>query len=343
MTPTRVPAPAGSLLGAGLDDVVYALRHAKRSVSIATPFLSHRIATLLVRESIAASRRRLLVALNDAAVEGGYLDPRGVETFVAAGYEVRSLLNLHAKVVISDSRWALIGSGNLTVAGFDGGNAELGIVLGATQAASAERDYFEPWWQAAEALDLSHLRRLSRRRPTSPQRRRRAGQGGIYRTDAGEELAALVHDPSRTGYWLKIMHYRPERAPASRWKGNFWISDVHRLRPSDSAPLMRPTYAIGDRLVIYLSREGRKACPAIVRVTAKPEYDPELVAREARPGDEEHWAWVTEVVGERAIDLEFGPTLSDIGVASSSVRQHSHIVLTYEQFQSALRAIPAAA
>src|ERR1700748_2285390 len=108
---------AGALVGVGLDDIVLALRVARKSVAIATPFLSHPVAALLVRESIGIPSRQLLIALNDAAVEGGYLDPRGVAEFLDGGYEIRSLRNLHAKVVAVDRRWGLVGSGNLTVAG----------------------------------------------------------------------------------------------------------------------------------------------------------------------------------------------------------------------------------
>src|ERR1700709_2618239 len=113
----RSTAKAGSLVGAGLDEIVYALRASRSTVDIATPFMSHPVAALLVRESAMAKRRRLLIALNDAAVQGGYLDPRGVEAFVEGNFEIRSLRNLHAKLVVADRRWGLVGSGNLTIAG----------------------------------------------------------------------------------------------------------------------------------------------------------------------------------------------------------------------------------
>lgn len=338
---TLTPGPPGALIGAGLDDIVYALRSARKSVVIATPFLSHQVAALLVRESIGIPNRRLLVALNDAAVEAGYLDPRGVEEFLLGDFEIRSLRNLHAKVVVADRRWALVGSGNLTVAGSNGGNAELGVVLTQQQARRAVGSFFEPWWAVGEPLDVARLRRLARRRrPPYPERRQRAGQGGLFKTDAGSELRAFVDDPSRGGYWLKIMHHRPERENEKNWRGNFWISDVHRLRPSDGAPLLKPNYRLGDRLVVYLSRGGRRACPAIVRVTRLPRYDPDLVRREGRPDDYKSWSWVTEVAGERVVSMDKAPTLADLGINPASIRQHSRVRLTHHQFQRALAAIP---
>ncbi len=123
---------AGTLLDAGLADMAAALKQARTSISIATPFLSRSVAGQLVRaadESV-ARRRRLLTALNDQAVAGGYLSIDGIEDFVAANFEVQALYgNLHAKVLITDTHWALIGSGNLTEAGSNGRNAELGVVL----------------------------------------------------------------------------------------------------------------------------------------------------------------------------------------------------------------------
>jgi phosphatidylserine/phosphatidylglycerophosphate/cardiolipin synthase-like enzyme len=172
--PSSVPAGltrSGTLMEAGLADMAVALRRAARSISIATPFLSRSVAGHLVRaaDEGLAHRRRLLTALNDSAVAGGYLSIDAIEEFLAAQFEVRSLRNLHAKVLIVDSSWALIGSGNLTEGGVNGRNAELGIVLSPAQARDAERLYFRRWWRAAEPLDLSYMRKLRatehRRRP----------------------------------------------------------------------------------------------------------------------------------------------------------------------------------
>jgi hypothetical protein len=142
------PSPAGRLLGVGLDDLAAALRSATTSVEVASRFMSHSVAALLVRATDEghARQRRLLTALNVAAVEAGYLDPDGIEEFLSAGFAIRSLLNLHAKVVLTDRRWGLVGSGNLTVRGTNGVNAELGVVLSPQQAAEATTSYFDKWW-----------------------------------------------------------------------------------------------------------------------------------------------------------------------------------------------------
>jgi hypothetical protein len=316
-----------------------ALRGARRNVDIATPFLSRPVAGLLVRESYNARRRRILTAVNGPAVSGGYLDPLGVEIFIEAGFEARSLRNLHAKVVLADTSWGLVGSGNLTVAGSNGANAELGVVLTSAQVRRA-RGYFEEWWSAAEPVDLSYLRRLARaRRPKAPERQQREGRGGVWRGDPGQELEAFLHDRRGSGVWLKIMHHRGYRDDPAAWLSDTWISDVHR-RSADGRPLLRPSYKVGERLVIYLSSPAQR-CVAVVRVTRPAEFEPERVRREGFRGDDERWGWVTEVTGERAIAVAHAPTLDQLGIPSASVMRNSHIRLTPDQYARALRHIPA--
>lgn len=229
-----------------------ACREARTEIDIATPFLSANVAAYLVRacDDGKARKRRLLTAMNTAAVEGGYLDPDGVEEFVAAGFEVRSLTNLHAKVLIADAKWALIGSGNLTTAGSNGGNAELGVVLDQVQARTAQKKHFNPWWAAAEPLDLAWMRRLKRKAPASPKRRRREGQGGTFKALAGVDLDGFSASKYDSGYWLKILYGTDERTLASHWRKRMWVSDRHTVR-DDGKVMRKPSYKIGEHLVIY--------------------------------------------------------------------------------------------
>lgn len=339
MTARASMSRPGALLGSALGDLEGALRASNRSILIATPFMSLPVADLLVRAADESRARvcRLITAVNDAAVAGGYLDPLAVERFVDAGFEVKSLRNLHAKVVLVDRKWGLVGSGNLTAAGLDGGNAELGVVLGGKQTDAAQREHFASWWQAAEAVDMERLRRIRSLRPASPQRRQRAGQGGIW-TPRARATPRLPKRRGGGGYWLKIMYDLPGRHPASHWRSGSWVSDRHTFS-ADGRPARRPTYEIGDHLVVYLTGGTRQACPAILSVTREPVFDPNRVAREGRPGDEERWGWLTETEGVRAADVADAPTLSDIGVASDSVRQQGHIRLTSEQYRLAYKAL----
>jgi hypothetical protein len=296
------------------------------------------VAQLLVRAAQAsdASDLRLLTAITSAGVSGGYLDPYAVDCFIDAQFQVRSLLNLHAKVVLADS-WGTLGSGNLTAAGVNGGNAELGIVLTRTQASRAQADHFEPWWKAAQPVNRAAMHKLAREhRPKDPQRQQRRGQGGIYKTSAGRELDSFSKDKNNSGYWLKIMYGDQALSARSGWRGLDWVSDAHVIR--NGKPIRRPSYAIGDHLVTYLSRVERPACPAILRVVDEPRFDPKLVAREA-PGAEDRWAWVTPVEVVAVTDLQRAPLLRDLEVAGRSVNQQGHIRLTPAQYRAALRAI----
>jgi hypothetical protein len=337
----KSPAVPGSLLSAALDDLAAALRLSRRRVLLATPFMSFPVAQLLIRaaDTGTAPTRRLLTAITVAGIEGGFLDAHAVEAFVDAGFEVRSLRNLHAKTVLVDDTWGLVGSGNLTVAGSDGGNAELGVVLSKIQTRRARRDYFDPWWAVAMPLDLPAMRRLARAvRPAKPQRHQREGQGGIFRTSAGAELESFSRDRSNSGYWLKIMYGNDGLSQAGGWRDVNWVSDAHILR--NGVPIRRPTYAVGDHLVTYLSRVARPSCPAILRVTDEPRYDPNYVARRS-PGDETRWAWVTPVELVAATAMSRAPTLADLGVAGRSVNQQGHIRLSPTQYRSALKVIRA--
>jgi phosphatidylserine/phosphatidylglycerophosphate/cardiolipin synthase-like enzyme len=305
--------PAGGLVWAGLADMAAACRRARARIDIATPFLSNDVAGCLVREADAGSarERRFLTATNTASVEGGYLDVAGVEEFLAADFEVRSLRNLHAKLLLTDGTWGLVGSGNLTVAGANGGNAELGVVLDAGQAAQAQKGYFERWWKAAEPVDLRWLRTLRRRAPAASARKRTQGRGGLIRLPAPAHLGGFASNKRDSGYWLKILYGSSERMTATHWRRRMWVGDRHRLRDRD----------------------------AVMRVTEAPVFDPALVAREAGEEDAQKWAWVTWVEPVAALSLSDAPTLSDIGVASSAVRQHGHIRLSRQQYRRALHAV----
>lgn len=336
----NTPAPAGTLLGVGLDEITYALQESKRRVLLATPFLSLPVAQLLVRAAEAgrAKDKRLITAVNVSAVEGGFLDPDAVEAFMSGGFDVRSLRNLHAKVVLRDSNWGLIGSGNFTAAGLNGGNAELGVVLSPGQVRRTAAEFFEPWWNAADPVDPKQLRALARssKRPRNPERAQRKGQGGIFAAPAGVELESFAKDPRNSGYWLKIMYGNDTLRHPAGWRAKPWINDAHSIR--NGKPVRRPGYAVGDHLVVYLLREDLKRCPAVLRVTEEARFDPEFVARES-PGDEDRWSWVTPVELIAATDLARAPGLDDIDVAGQSVNRQGRIRLSPEQYRKALKRI----
>lgn len=341
MAPRRTPRKAtpGTLIGSSLSPLVAGIDGAERLVCIATPFLTLDVARRLIRatDESGAKQRRLLTALTDASVENGYLSARAVEEFDTAGFEVRSLLNLHAKVVLVDRKWGLIGSGNLTRAGAGGRNAELGIVLNASQARLAQRDHFDVWWDAADPLDFEHLRRIRRKEPANGQRARRKGQGGVFSQPPDPELDSFAATRRDSGYWLKLV-YGTGMGPDDLFDYS-WISDHDRPKPDGSPGGRRPGYKVGDHIVIYVTRGDDLRCPAVARVTAPPVLDPGRVEREGSKEDAEQWPWLTEIDVVHAVPLRRGATLDQIGVGTTSIRQHDHITLRVDQYRRALDTI----
>ena len=123
-------AGAGDVVDVAWEEIVLPLRRARREGRIATPFLSEPVARQLVAETTLARARTfsLLTWLTDASTGSGFLDPHGLDVLIEAGWNVRSLRRLHAKVVLVDGNFGLVGSGNFTAAGLQGGNVELGVV-----------------------------------------------------------------------------------------------------------------------------------------------------------------------------------------------------------------------
>lgn len=87
--------------------------------------------------------------------------------------------------------------------------------------------------------------------------------------------------------------------------------------------------ARGDRLVLYAS--GWECFYGIAIVTsAEPKEDL----------GEERWPWVLDVRVPIVVPrLDMAPRLSEMNVATTSVRQQSHISLTTDQFENALEAL----
>jgi hypothetical protein len=88
----------------------------------------------------------------------------------------------------------------------------------------------------------------------------------------------------------------------------------------------RPT-GLGD---IPARDQGHCASASVIVTSAKPEKDLQ----------EERWPWVLDVKVPLVVPrLDLAPRLSEMDVATTSVRQQSHIRLTEDQFESAVDAL----
>lgn len=343
-------ARAGSLVDIARDDLIESVRRARRRAWLTSPFLSRSVAELVASAAEFSPARdlRLITALGADAVKRGVLSVAGLELLRAAGFELRSIPNLHAKATVIDDDWGLAGSGNLTASGLGakaGGNVELGVVLTRPQVAAATR-HFKDWWESAEPIldaDLVHYGRWTPKRGSPQAAGREPGQvhGKPIPIGDGRELSRLraersPRDPDRR-YWLKMLYY-DERDLDRWWEEMTWVSDVHRRRKSDNEPLLRPTYKKRDLLVLYLVGA---ACPAIAEVKKEPEFNPRRVARESSRSDAKRWGWLTEVrvIHKNPTGLEGAPDLDRLRIKPSSVRQHGHIEISPQAYARALRAI----
>jgi hypothetical protein len=342
-------ARAGELLDMARDDLVESVRGANRRAWLTSPFLSASVAGLIAEAGnfSKAADLRFITALGADPVRRGVLSVKGLESLLEAGFVLRSVPNLHAKAAIIDSDWGLAGSGNLTVSGLGGsggGNVELGVVLSRPQVTAAAR-YFKGWWSLAEPIlksDLTHYRRWSPKRGAGTAKKDRGPVYGMpIPTRPGRELSRLKAErtsrhPDR-GYWLKMLYY-DGRDLSRWWEEMTWVSDVHTRRKRDRKPLGRPTYRVGDLLVLYLVGE---ACPAIAEVTKEAEFDPERVRRESNRSDADRWGWVTEVrvIHKNPGGLDGAPNLDWLQINPSSVRQHGHIRISAAAYAHALSAI----
>jgi phospholipase D-like protein len=344
----------GSVVDVIRRPILRQVRSAESELVIAAPFISAGVAAEISRASLAAQakKRMLLTALNDDAVARGYLDPTGLRLLAESGFEIRSIRNLHAKFVLVDRDWGVVGSGNLTSRGLAGKrrrNLELGVVLTPSQVA-ATRTIAMRWWKAGGEVDGKSLDK-SERLAASTSRSSQRLRGGIGPFVDGEDEDEVIPDlgrrdkqgkRKRTGLWLKMLYHHTRRDTPNWWRDVEWVSDG-RPPPSPTRLVGGPRYEIGDLLVFYLLEKGGpvRCCPAVAEVQSEPMHNPDFVAEHGASGDELKWPWVTQVEVLDSTSLQDAPTLDDLGVAPQSVRQQGRIVLEAGQFEAARAGIEA--
>lgn len=149
-------------------------------------------------------------------------------------------------------------------------------------------------------------------------------------------------------HWLKVGYFTHAREDARYWLDRGWVSDgpgrasprwQGRGRPGlgEPYPSHGPRYQVDDLLVIYLT--GSHRCPAIMRVTNVPRWDPDWVDENATLGEGDVWGVVTEVEGLWAVDPRKAPHVKDIGVRLQSVQRKGRLKLTEDQYSRAERLI----
>jgi len=149
--------------------------------------------------------------------------------------------------------------------------------------------------------------------------------------------------------WLKIGYFE-DHALAIDWRPIAHVSDgpgrmsphwSSRPHPSvgETRPTYGPSYEVGDELLVYASRDGR--CPAILQVTAEPQWNPDAVDRDASAGDGDRWGMYTRVKLVHAVDMASAPLLETLGVPRASVARRGRLAIPDWVVEDARRALGA--
>ncbi len=167
---------------------------------------------------------------------------------------------------------------------------------------------------------------------------RRGVRSARWRLQTAGRLPVTLPSTVKVQNWMKALHDRPERRADDFWRNLRWVSDSHYLKHGE--PMLRPSYRVNDLIVLYLS--GIRRCPAIARVEATADFDPERVERGARPGDGQRWGWVTEIEVLAFCPVDQVPSLDAVGVDGKSMQRRSRLKIEPVQFEAAKKAISAA-
>ena len=318
----------GNLVTFARGELLRRIRGAQERVWLASPFLTAPIANHIVKavDRSGAKERRLLTALVGGSVRVRALDPKALLILREAGFEIASIRNLHAKVSIVDSRWGLIGSGNLTSAGLgstERGNAELGVVLDAAQIGEAAA-IFAGWWAKADSVSRGRIEEFD----ALPRVERHEGEvedfGPAVEPAQTAELDEILAEDDAVAnshrYWVKSAYHQPDDED---WWHRGWISDA-----------LLPKYEKGDLIVIYLGarNNGPKSCPAVVRAASDPRRDRDWVISHRDPEAADQWPFVTETVFVADVPVTQGVPLELIGKNGHSV-QRGNCSITRKEFE----------
>jgi hypothetical protein len=243
------------LENAPLDAFMDALKRARRRVWLASPFIGSGVGVLVgeVLDNRRAAHPDLelrgLTNLSLGALQGGFSSVDGLVALLAAGVELRAVSNLHAKVLIVDDFFVLVGSNNLTAGGMAADNVELGVVSRRGADVSNVAAVFDDWWRQTTREKHGFTERTLASVPRGTTRRARVGQeslaGSRLPTHSSETYATFAADERRKSALIALTEglVPPSRPlPGARVQrmgrppGPAWRS-VHRLR--DAPPRSR--------------------------------------------------------------------------------------------------------
>jgi hypothetical protein len=321
----------GLVLQAG-QEVESALTAATSQVRLASPFMGPGVLARFAQMAKKSTATwRVLTKLDPASVAHGSLSTEGLRKLVAAGVELRSLSNLHAKVFLADQAFGLVGSANLTNAGLGGWggkqNVELGVRLEGGQRQAAAK-HFDGWWNGAASVtevDIKAAEQIAKQLPASVSAVGVDSSSTADALDLVDKGNQLLAEAGGANLWVKAL-YGDEQAANEPWPDDGWFS---------STKSGRPHFGIGDLVLLY--RKGPHRCNAVVEVTAEARYDPAFVVSDGRPQEEgDRWPWVNEVKPRLQVPISAGVPLIHLGFTGQSL-QGGHKRLGLSEFAAAVR------
>lgn len=159
---------------AALDDMV---RSTRRELLVVAPYYSADV----IRRILLCNRntvKRFLLALNDYEAAASYQSISALQALIRSkGTIVRTIENLHAKVIISDRRRAIVTSSNLTTTGLED-NIEYGLEVDEPKMMHDLVDSLEYYWKLGKNLTADELKRFQRQLPSFRPPRRKAKSYG---------------------------------------------------------------------------------------------------------------------------------------------------------------------
>ena len=320
----------GQLIPFARDRLMEKIASAEKRIWLASPFLSFPVAKQIAEAAgeSTAQDRRLLTALDERSVAVGVLDPRALEQLHDAGFQIRDIENLHAKVSLVGPDWGLVGSGNLTGKGLGdeegAGNHELGAILTAKQIQEAS-EFFVGWWKKAREVSADEIAeyKLVPRIKFDRKPKREKSRTVLPVTNVARLQQFLDEElDSHRRYWVDANYHNPK---AQTWWHQDWISGQPEV-----------AYSKGDVIAIYLGGKNRgpKSCPAIVRATTDTKTDEAWVAAH-RESAEDAKRWpnytLTEVLGE--VPITPGVPLELINRTGESLRR-GYLEISRAEFET---------
>lgn len=134
--------------------------------------------------------------------------------------------------------------------------------------------------------------------------------------------------------WLKSVHYQRHAGYAWHADEKFWISDPgrrdkHGIRAfrADGVPWGEPSWKVDDLVGFYFT--GTLKIPVLGEVISPPVFNPDFVQKEGagEPDAGERWPWVTWFRGIARVDLADAPTLEELDIDPSRMRQRPRLKL----------------